>query len=545
MPRRGYLKPQARDRGNPRVLISHRKRLALAASGISSVSLPGFSIHARPVYFTSVLTLIAILAGWQISAGNAAVVAAAVLIPPLLVVAPRFPGPAAAVLLLAVMNGVPVVNLSGRLPAGAHFQDGAVFLLAALLYARRDPRKPAAGTRFLRAASVWSACFTALWAFTVARSWLLEGVPVLKAALFGRDFLYFAILLPFALRASIPARSLLAGGRILLLGVSIYAAATAVVSLTGVTLPWLIHPIQADVESGLTRVYSLMPDLANTCLIFGVAFLLSQSACGRRWTTGAFTLLLLLASLLQLTRATYFSLAVAFLGGTYVYVAHYASGATFLVRGAVAVLVLLTFALSLSGLTGGTTAGGSPVRTVVTRVQTGLSDLSQSTGTVGYREQVDQEMLHVLGRRWPIGLGFLHPSARYIALLPSGAIRNPDTGVFNILMTMGVAGLLLLYAPLVYALRRLLRSSGSSSHFAPLLPQWVACGGVAWIAWVIAGSPTLVELFSVSGLVLTALVLASLGHTYQACRLQSSLASRTNRSPRVDGRARSGDANTQ
>jgi hypothetical protein len=328
-----------------------------------------------------------------------------------------------------------------------------------------------------------------------------------------------------ALRANIPARSLRAGGWILLLGVGIYAAATAVVSLTGVTLPSVIHPIQADSESGLTRVYSLMPDLANTCLIFGVAFFLSRSARGRRWTTGSLTLLLLLASILQLTRATYFSLAVALLAGTYVYVAHYASGATLLVRGVVAILVVLTFALSLSGMTGGSTAGGSAVRTVVSRVQTGFSDLSQSTGTVGYREQVDQEMLHVLGPRWPIGLGFLHPFARYIALLPSGTIRNPDTGVFNILMTMGVAGLLLLYAPLVYALRRLLRSSSSSLHLGPVLPQWVVCGGVAWIAWVIAGSPTLVELFSVSGLVLTALVLASLGHTYEACRLQRSFAS--------------------
>ena len=539
MPRRAYFKAEARDRGIARSLHTDRKLFALPPAGDSSLSLAGASISARATYSTSALALIAILAGWLISAGNAAVVAAALLIAALLVFALRSPGPTAALLLLAVMNGLPVVDLSGRLPGGAHFQDGAVLALAALLYARRNALEPGPRTRLIRAASIWSACFIAFWGFTVARSWLLDGIPLLKAVLFGRDFLYFALLLPLALRADIPARSLRAGGWILLLGVILYAAATAVMSLTGLTLSWLVHSLQADPELGLTRVYSQMADLANTCLIFGSAFFLSRSARGHRWITGCLTLLLLLSSLLQLTRANYFGLAVAFLVGTYVFMAHYAAGGTFLVRAAVAILVLLTFVFSLGSVTGGTTAGGSgttaggsgttagssgttagsAVTSVVSRLQTGPSDLSQSAGTVGYREGVDRVMLQVLGSRWPIGLGFLHPSARYLAtpILPSGkvdtrffAIRNADTGFFNILMTMGAIGLVLLFAPLIYASRHLLATARTSSQLTPARPPWIAYGGVAWIGWAIAGSPTLVVLFSVSGLVLAALVLASL-----------------------------------
>ena len=67
------------------------------------------------------------------------------------------------------------------------------------------------------------------------------------------------------------------------------------------------------------------------------------------------------------------------------------------------------------------------VHSVATRASSGVSAVLHSTGTVGYREQVEGDMLHVLGHKWPIGLGFLHPSARYVAGMPVGvasAIRH-------------------------------------------------------------------------------------------------------------------------
>ena len=41
--------------------------------------------------------------------------------------------------------------------------------------------------------------------------------------------------------------------------------------------------------------------------------------------------------------------------------------------------------------------------------------------------------------------------------------------------------------------------------------MWLAYAGTAWVTWLVVGSATLVVLFSVNGLVLTALVLAVLG----------------------------------
>jgi hypothetical protein len=146
---------------------------------------------------------------------------------------------------------------------------------------------------------------------------------------------------------------------------------------------------------------------------------------------------------------------------------------------------------------------------VFTRVQGGISDVSQSTGTVGYRESVDREMLHRLGHEWPVGLGFLSTAYHYVPTLPSGSIRNSDTGVFNVLMTMGLIGLVLVYVPLGYGFRELFRSSAEVAGTA-LDRRWIVVGGAAWIAFAVAGSATLILLFSVSGLVLSALVLAFL-----------------------------------
>jgi hypothetical protein len=43
----------------------------------------------------------------------------------------------------------------------------------------------------------------------------------------------------------------------------------------------------------------------------------------------------------------------------------------------------------------------------------------------------------------------LHPDVRPVSPLPDGSIRNGDVGVLNAVMTMGVIGAALIYAPLV------------------------------------------------------------------------------------------------
>ena len=453
--------------------------------------------------------------GWLIAMGHEKVAAALIVLAGLVVLAARAPGPLAALLLLAALNGIPLVNLNGRLPGGAYFDDAAALGLALLLYAYGDTARTPRQARIIRAATIWGACFAAYWVLTLGRSVLSDEIPLLKAAVYGRDFLYFAILLPLALRARFPSGSMRAGAWVLLPGVAIYAVGATVISLSGVTIGWLVHPGIVDTTTfaslGATRVYAPMSYLVNTCLIFTAAFLASPSARGRRRPVGAFALLLTVTVILQLGRANYFGLGVALIVGMFVYALCYGSHTAVMLRGAVGVVVIvsLIIAFSSSGQTG---VGNTPiVSAAVARVISGVSNLSQSNGTVGYRETVDNQLLHALGQDWPIGLAFLNPTVHFVAGAPNGIIRNNDTGVFNILMTMGLLGVILIYTPLAYATRELVRVGRSTRDRVRGAPSWIIYGGVAWIAWAVASSPTLILLFSIPGVIVAALVLGSLG----------------------------------
>ena len=472
---------------------------------------------ARWLALLAALALGAAAVGWLIAHGHVKYLAVVGAVVGVVVLAVRAPGPLAALLLLAVMNGIPFIDLSGRLPGGAHIQDGAVIALIALLYAYRgvitDPRL----ARISRAATIWGACFAGYWLITLMRSWLLDGIPVVKAALFGRDFLYFAVLLPVAMRAELPSRSLRCGFGVLVAGLALFAGGAVATSLTGAAVPWLVHPIGLADQVGLTRVYSMMSDLVNAGFIFATAYVLCNRSGRYRSRIALLSLLLGVASVLQLTRANYFALGVGLLVALGVWVHRYATLRPLLVRTSVALLVV--GALVLVALGSGLSSSPSPAAGVIARVQSGIVDFSNSTGTVGYRETIDREMLEVLGDRWPVGLGFLHPSAHYISTLPSGTIRNADTGLLNILMTMGGLGLLSIYAPLAYGLRVLLKRG--SRRGAPGVTdrrRWLTLGAAAWLGFAVAGSVTLILLFDVSGLVLTALLLASVARTHSSMR---------------------------
>jgi hypothetical protein len=463
---------------------------------------------ARRLSLLGAIAIAAAGAGWLISHGATTAIVGALVVAALAVLAARAPGPLAALLLLAVMNGIPFIDLSGRLPGGAHMQDGAVLALIGLLYARRgtiaDPRR----ARIARAATIWGVCFAGFWLVTLMRSWLLDGIPLLKAALYGRDFLYFALLLPAAIRAEIPARSLRAGTKMLLIGICLFAMGDVAISVAGANLTWLVHPMNLASQVGLTRVFSMMGDLVNACFIFTAAYAMCNKGGRFRYGAALLTLLFGLASILQLTRANYLALGVGLLVGVVVWMLCYASLRSLMLRAIVVTLTVLALVFALLGH-GGSSSAASPGGGVVARMQSGISDVSRATGTVGYRETVDAEMLHLLGHGWPVGLGFLHPAYHYVPTLPSGSIRNTDTGVFNVLMTMGLMGLMLVYAPLGYVFRELFRSSAKVAGTA-FEPRWIVIGGAAWIAFAVAGSATLVLLFSVSGLAISALVLASL-----------------------------------
>jgi hypothetical protein len=115
-------------------------------------------------------------------------------------------------------------------------------------------------------------------------------------------------------------------------------------------------------------------------------------------------------------------------------------------------------------------------------------------------------MLHVLGNDWPVGLGFQHPSAHPYPTLPSGSIRDPDLGVLNAVMLMGVVGAILVYLPALIVLRALTKRPRERE--AALGEEWLRLGATIWIIAVVASSITLIELFSFGGLELSATMLA-------------------------------------
>jgi hypothetical protein len=142
---------------------------------------------------------------------------------------------------------------------------------------------------------------------------------------------------------------------------------------------------------------------------------------------------------------------------------------------------------------------------------------------VGYRYDVFGALSDVLGGEWLIGLGFLHPSAHYVSGVPQGNIRNADVGFMNVLMPMGLIGLLVLYAPMVAAAFSLLPRAQDPTNSISRL-EWLRFGASAWLVGTIAASVTVGFLHTRSGLVLTAaivtvgLLAASIDHPQSASK---------------------------
>jgi hypothetical protein len=448
---------------------------------------------------------VALIGGWLIAAGHGNVVLAFCAVTAGLAVAKLWPGPFVALMVLVIMNGVPVVNLTRQLYGSFGIQDCAVVALAACLYRWRGVVLSARHSRVARAAAVWSACLAAWWFITFARSMLLDGIPVKYAASFGRDFLYFAILVPLAVRARLPAHSIRQGAYLLVAGVIIFALGQIVSVLSGHELSWLVHSLQSNKTSGQLRVYTYMTYLVSTALIFATAWLLTGPASRNRGRAIIIVAILGVSMILQLTRSNYAAITLALMTMLAVHVIRGGSFTAVTARIVMAVLSITVAIIAISISNVGTSSLSKVTSSVIERAESGITAVSRKNGTFGYRTNLDEQMLHILGSRWPAGLGFLDPNAHYVSGLPDGSIRNTDVGVFNALMTIGVIGAVLIYAPLLYAFVELLRAAGSSTRLGRLSERrWVAYGGAAWIAWALVGSWNLVVLFSVSGVVITA-----------------------------------------
>jgi hypothetical protein len=210
------------------------------------------------------------------------------------------------------------------------------------------------------------------------------------------------------------------------------------------------------------------------------------------------------AMLLQLTRSAYFGAATGFvLGGTIWWFRRHPYQGTARRR----LLVIPVVLVCLLALGAALFSFERHLLSLVgERIGLAFTDLNSQGGTVGVRANVSGRMIGLLGGEWPIGLGFLHPTAvHFFGFLPNGSIRNPDTGVLNVLMTMGAVGTVLLYLPLLVVLFRLARSS---RVVETRQIEWFRLGLTVWIVGVVVSSITLVDLFSFGGLELTACLLA-------------------------------------
>jgi hypothetical protein len=213
--------------------------------------------------------------------------------------------------------------------------------------------------------------------------------------------------------------------------------------------------------------------------------------------------------LFQFTRATYLALAFALLVVSATWM--YANGAISrpLRRATAGLAALVVLGLFASGFQPLEASVALPSETgaVAERARSTVDDLVGRAGTVEYRYELADEMLTLLGDRWPVGLGFWHPDVRPVPSLPAGSIRNGDVGVLNAVMTMGAIGAALVYVPLItlfLATMRRWRDVGPAGR----RDQWFFFGAATWILYAVTSSGSLVILFSAPGLVLTATLLA-------------------------------------
>ena len=250
----------------------------------------------------------------------------------------------------------------------------------------------------------------------------------------------------------------------------------------------------------------------STGAIFVIALILAGTGPrrGRMGALAALAALLLAAAAVQLTRSNYVALVVAGIVGIAVHLLRGGSLTGVNLRAAVAVLLTVAIVSALGSLDIGAARISSAATAVVQRAESTVSSATTDSGNLGYRTQLDGVMLQALGSKWPVGLGFLDPTVRYYPELPDGSIRNADVGVFNVLMTMGVIGAVLMYGPLLLGMKEAVRAARVAGRDR----RWIAYGGAAWIAWMLVGSWNLVVMFSVGGVVVSAL---TLGFILRAC----------------------------
>jgi hypothetical protein len=421
-------------------------------------------------------------------------------------------GALVALLVLVVLNGIPGPDLEKFAVSGTfRISDVAVVALIAALALRQQPHAAQPGS-LLRFARWWGIVFVTWWLLTLVRS-VADGVPPLQAALFGRDFLYFAVVLPLLAGAFRHRREIVACLSLLAAAAVLHAIGQLAVSAFGFgssRVEMLVHTTLINTVGDTERLYAFMADAVTAAVPLGLGLALIPRRRTIRLLGVALALLATTSVLFQFTRATYLGLVLALtiVGALWLNANTSISQALRRTVAICAALVVVAIFVSDSRPLTGSLVWPSGASAVSERWTSTFEDLVDRTGTVGYREQLTDQMLHVLGSNWPVGLGFWHPDARPVPSLPNDSIRNGDVGVLNAIMTMGAVGAALLYVPLLVLFLMMMRTR-RWSHPRVRRHHWFFFGASTWMLYVVVSSASLVTLFGVPGLMLTSTIMAS------------------------------------
>lgn len=448
----------------------------------------------------AVVVAASVVLGLCVAVGGPIVAAflALLLFAPLVIAPRRARVVVAALLLVALVNGVPFVDFASFNASGSfNFQDPVLLLLFALGVFELISRPGGLAGVVPRWVGVLVGLFTASWLTSVLLG-VFYGTPALKAVLYGRDLLAVWLIVVVALIA----RDRRDVGIVLgiLVGASaVFSAAHAAQVVLGINTSIITHPKKVTQALGFARLYAAMIPMTVYaffvtlgCLLWGRSSRLRTAAVLAIAVIGA-------EQLLQLTRANYIALVVALLAGS---LAAFASGsvrwgvgrAGYVLVGLSATL-LGGYALSLSAL-----ASSPIVMSIQARIASTATDITTAGGNVGFRLVVYAEMAAVLGNQWLLGLGFQHPEYHWFASLPDGSLRNTDVGAMSVLMTQGIVGLIPLLILGVAAVVRCFRAM----HTSDWLVKTVSWSCLCLVVVALVSAPTLGYFSTLPGLTATA-----------------------------------------
>jgi hypothetical protein len=209
-----------------------------------------------------------------------------------------------AVLLLAILNGFPFVDFESFVAPGS-FRPNDLFVLILIaclaIWSVRNPVRPV--PRYVVLARWWAAAFLGWWLITLVRSSFDDTVPLLQASLFGRDFLYFGLLVPALVGVGWKRDELLLMARVLGAATIVFALAAIASTLGIADLTFVTHPNLTASFEGLTRLYAPMNDLVVLAFAAGIGLaLLGRDVRMQRFGWGL-ALVMGVEFALQLTRA--------------------------------------------------------------------------------------------------------------------------------------------------------------------------------------------------------------------------------------------------